>query len=314
MYLNLLLLVAAFAAMWVGAGFVISSVEKVSKKLHLSAFTVSFFVLGFLTSLPEFALGINSIILGKPQVFAGNLIGGILVLFLLLIPFLAIVGDGVYLSHDLGNKKIFLVFLVVLAPALLVLDSRINLNEAGIIIVLYLVLVFFLSKRKSILESFKHRARKRTKANVNLYKEVLTMVVGAAIIFVASNYIVKETIEYAQVLHMSEFVFGLIFLSVGTNIPEITLALKAVLKGKKDIALGEYLGSATANSLALGILTLMYGSTYEVKNSPMVIFAFMVLTLALFYWFSRSRNNISRKEGVIMFVVYLVFLTSELAS
>ena len=130
--------------MWVGAGFVISSVEKVSKRLHLSPFTVSFFVLGFLTSLPEYALGINSVLLGKPQVFAGNLVGGILVLFLFLIPFLAVVGNGVYLSHDLGNKKIFLIFLVVIASALLVLVSKINLNEAGLIIVLYLFLVFFL--------------------------------------------------------------------------------------------------------------------------------------------------------------------------
>ena len=98
--------VLSFVAIWFGAGLIISSVEELSKKLNISSFAVSFFVLGILTSIPEASVGINSIIDRDPEIFVGNLIGASLVLFLLVIPILAVAGNGIRLAHQLDGKSL----------------------------------------------------------------------------------------------------------------------------------------------------------------------------------------------------------------
>ena len=82
------------------------SVDRLAHKLHLSSFAVSFFLLGILTSVPEISVGVNSLIERKPEIFVGNLIGGIIVIFLLIIPVLAVFGNGVKLTHQMSRDHL----------------------------------------------------------------------------------------------------------------------------------------------------------------------------------------------------------------
>src|SRR3989344_8659371 len=100
-FLNLLIYIFSFLLIWFGAGLVIAGIEQFSKKLKLSSFTVSFFVLGILTSIPEFAVGMTAIATGDSQIFIGNLLGGIPIIFLLIIPILAFFGKNLKLNHTL---------------------------------------------------------------------------------------------------------------------------------------------------------------------------------------------------------------------
>src|SRR4030042_5741949 len=95
----------SFFVIWYGAGLIISAVDKISKKSNISKFAVSFFILGLLTSTPELAVGINSIADHDPEIFVGNLLGGIIVIFLLIVPILAIMGNGIKLAHQLNSKN-----------------------------------------------------------------------------------------------------------------------------------------------------------------------------------------------------------------
>ncbi|PIQ72690.1 hypothetical protein COY13_01085 [Candidatus Roizmanbacteria bacterium CG_4_10_14_0_2_um_filter_36_35] len=89
----------SFLILWYCSGIIIRSVDRFAHRLKLSSFAVSFFVLGILTSVPEFSVGINSIINKTPDVFVGNLLGSSLVLFIFVIPLLAVFGGGVKMVH-----------------------------------------------------------------------------------------------------------------------------------------------------------------------------------------------------------------------
>src|SRR3546814_1257025 len=67
------------------------SAKSLAKKIHISSFAFSFFVLGILTSIPEMAVGLNAISQNRPEIFVGNLLGSIIILFLVIIPLLALV-------------------------------------------------------------------------------------------------------------------------------------------------------------------------------------------------------------------------------
>ncbi|PIP14976.1 hypothetical protein COW98_00745 [Candidatus Roizmanbacteria bacterium CG22_combo_CG10-13_8_21_14_all_35_9] len=84
--IHLVFYLASFLIIWYCSGIIISLVDRFSHRLKLSSFSVSFFLLGILTSIPEFSIGINSIINQTPDIFIGNLLGSSLILFIFVIP------------------------------------------------------------------------------------------------------------------------------------------------------------------------------------------------------------------------------------
>ena len=144
MIINGLLYILSFILIWLGAGLIVNSIDKYAKKLHISSFAVSFFILGFLTSTPEIAVGISSIIEKDPEIYVGNLIGGIIIIFLFIIPILAIFGRGITLSHQLSKRNLLLSLAVCAAPAFLILDNKVTVFEGFLLIFFYIILFYFI--------------------------------------------------------------------------------------------------------------------------------------------------------------------------
>ncbi|MBI2611702.1 sodium:calcium antiporter [Candidatus Gottesmanbacteria bacterium] len=298
----------SFIAIWLGAGLIVRSADRFSHKLRLSSFAVSFFILGMLTSTPEFAVGITSVAEGNPEVFVGNLIGGIPVIFLFIIPILAIFGNGVKLTHQLSKKNLLLTLGVILAPSLAVGDENVTLVEGIILILLYIILFYVIEREKGVFDTNHSNI-----LNIHSYsyKDILKVLLGVAIVFVSSQFIVDKTLLFADILRISPFYISLIILSLGTNLPELSLAVRSVISGKKDVAFGDYLGSAAANTFLFGLFTVMsVGETFAVQ-SFFKTFIILLAGLSLFYFFSRSKNDISRKEGIILLSVYIIFVIFE---
>ncbi|MDH7475867.1 MAG: hypothetical protein QHH09_00140 [Microgenomates group bacterium] len=306
--LNLVLYLVSFFFIWFGSGLIIRSVNKLSYQLNISSFSFSFLILGLLTSVPEMTIGFNSVFLGDPAIFVGNLIGGSLVLFLLVIPILAILGNGIKLAHDLNRKTLLFALLVIAAPVFFTLDSQINLGEAIFLVIFYIILIFFVEKKKNFLEDVKDKI---VHHEINFLKELGKIFLGAFLVIFASRVVVDKTIYFSELLNISLFIVSLLCLSIGTNLPEISLAIRSVLLKKKEVALGDYIGSAAANSLIFGVLTLIYGKTILLSNHFLQTFIFMIGGLLVFYHFTRSKNDISRQEGLILILIYLFFILFE---
>lgn len=307
--IDLFLYVFSFLAIWFGAGLIVESVENLSHKLNISSFAASFFVLGFLTSLPEALVGINAIIDQDPEIFVGNLIGGSLVLFIFVIPILAIFGNGIKLTHQLDGKRLLLSLFVVCVPAFLVVDRQITVVEGLLLILLYFALFYSIEKRKGLFEAIKDRLidGKRTHA----MKDVSSIVFGAIILFFSSKIVVDKTILFSDIFNISPFLIGLLVLSLGTNLPELSLAVRSVALGKKEVAFGDYIGSAAANTFIFGFLTILNQGVNIATNNFLKTLIFMLLGLGLFLYFSRSKNDISRNEGLLLLFVYFAFVLFE---
>jgi len=306
---HILVFLISFIFIWIGAGLIVRSTDNFSRKFKISSFAMSFFILGILTSVPEFSVGLNSIVRNEPEIFVGNLIGGVIVIFLLIIPLLAIIGNGIKLSHQLDSKKLLLSLVVIASPAFLISDGRITLYEAVLLIILYFILFIFFEKKKEIMETIESNLLNEKKSD---WKDIFKILVGIVIVFFASRFIVIETEYFASFFKISPFLISLVFLSLGTNLPELSVGLKSLALGKKDVAFGDYIGSASANTLLFGVLTLVNKGDIIVPNHFFERFVFLIIGLTLFYLFSRSKNDISRTEGIILLFVYLLFFLVEI--
>ncbi len=305
---HILIFALSFVGIWVGAGVTIAAVERLSKNIKISSFAVSFLILGAFTSISEFSVGVNSVIDNDPEIFVGNLIGASIVIFLLIIPLLAIVSKQVKINSQLQGSNLILSLLVIAAPVMLSLDGKVDRLDALISLLLFGLLVLMIETKKGLFE------RATTFMNftkVENEKELLRIVMGVVVIFVSSHFVVEETLAISQLIGLSPFLISLLFISIGTNLPELSFVFRSVLIRDSQVAFGDYVGSASFNTFLFGILTLWYGKSITLTNSYLVSLGFLIVGLTMFYLFAKSRNTVSRLEGVILLTIYILFLGSE---
>lgn len=300
------------AVVWFFAGLLVSTVDRVAREIHKTGFTVAYFVLGMLTSISEFSVLVNSSIDGVPQISAGNLSGASIVLLFFIVPILAISGNGVHLSRAFTNRNLLLNLLVILAPSLLLVNGTLSFRDSVLLLMLYITLVYFIARQETKPQKSLRALKKKLIARkTSTIPEMLKILCGAAFIFVAGHFMVEEVTYFADLLSVPGSLIALIILSIGTNIPELSIALRALIRNRKDIAFGDYLGSATTNTLLFAVLGI-YNGTFSVEPKEFVSTA-IILTggVICFYFFSRSKKQISLPEGLLLLIFYAVFLTVQ---
>jgi cation:H+ antiporter len=305
---HLLIYILAFVVIWLGSGLIVSAIGRFSKKLKLSSFAISFILLGNLTSIPEFAVGLSSIAENDAEIFIGNLLGGIPIIFLLLIPILAIAGNGINLKHDLDRYSMLATLAVIIAPSILLLNNRLSYAEGMILIILYLVLLLVIERRHGI---FDKEGSHIMNMRAYSFKDIVKIFAGIGLVFVSSQVIVDKTVLFSNQLNIPEFYIGLVIISLGTNLPELSLAIRSAISGQKDIAFGDYMGSAAVNTLLFGVFTMLSRGEVLAVSDFSYTFVIIAVALSLFFIFSQSNGTISRREGFILISLYVGFVAFE---
>lgn len=305
---HIIIYLFSFLGVWIGSGLAVSSVEKLARLLRVSSFIVSFLVLGLFTSMSELSVGVSSILRNDPEIFVGNLVGASIVLLMLVVPLLAIIGRPIKIVSEFQGFNLPSALIVIALPSILILDGRIGKPDSFMALFLFGLLIASIQSKKSILERLKSLS---TRYSISVGKELLKIIFGITIIFISSQFIVEQTLYFSDLLQISPFIISLLVISLGTNIPELSLVLRAVFMKKAQVAFGDYIGSAVFNTFLLGILTLFYGKPILLVNSYLTSIIVLVIGLFLFYIFARTKNSISRIEGFVLLGLYLLFIGSE---
>lgn len=310
MFVQIIIFLICSLVVWWGAGLVVSSVASLAQSFKISAFTLSFFVLGILTSLPELTIGINALYRNEAPIMVGNLVGATLVVFLLVIPLLAITGGNVRLPKVLHRPQLILSLLTILTPAILIADRSLHLWEGVLAVALYLTLFIILSHRESLYE--KILAKLRSTRHVLRYW-LPKIILGMTLVSIASSYMVSAAEYFAKTLEWSPFLVGLLIVSLGTNIPELSLVVRAAFSRKTEVALADYIGSAAANTLLIGVFSIASHGSIILPNHASVRILILLVALVLFYVFIRSKSVLSRREGLVLLLIYAIFVMLEIS-
>lgn len=307
---HLLFFLLAASAIWIFSGLLVGSVDRVAKRFHQSGFTVAFFVLGFMTSISEISVMVNSTLNGTPQVSAGNLVGASFIILLLIVPFLAIIGNGISLKNSFTKWQFALALIVIALPALCLSDGKVSPGEGLICLLGYSILLYFIHKSKpeTIPEVIEEVEKELThKKHATLY-DLLTIVGGAIAIFVSGHVLVEETVYFSGMFGIPSSIIGLVVLAIGTNVPELVIAVRSIKSGHADIAFGDYMGSTVANTVVFAVLSLLNGAfTVEASEFAVAIILIIISFTALFV-FAQSQNRLSRREGIILISIYAIFI------
>ena len=303
------ILLGAGLVLAAAAGVVISSTVSLAKRYGLTSFTVGFLLLGLATSTTELFVAIGAVVDGVPQLSAGNLLGGSILLLSFLMGISSVIAGSIKLDHGLSLREIILSSAVVAAPAFVLWDGTATRIDGAFLLGMYLLHGFLLMKDEERLHALVARKRKTR----GVAYDLVMLVAGLAALAVAARAIVGSAGTLTASLHIPTFVFGLLLLSLGTNLPELALAVQASLQRKRGVAFADFLGSSAANTLILGLLAI--ATPFTIVPREKLYFSLMLLVgVSLYFvWALSSGRTITRKEGIGLLFFYALFLAYELS-
>lgn len=309
MMVNLSIIISILALFFLlgkAADLVIVNIRIIAEKLGIKVFFLGL-ILGAFTSLPELAVGINAAIDGLPTVSIGNLTGGVFLLFSL------VLGAGIILNRNIEATErlssLLLIFSYFLIPLFLGLTGMLYPWQGLFLIGLYFALVYYLyhRQRHHIITSDGVALR-----NEKALKNIFLLMVGVALVILFSNLIIKFTETLLSQMQVRPFVIGLILFSVGTNLPEIVVMLKAWRRKVKDLSLSNLIGSGLANTCIFGFLILFKPVSIGIDFSYWILLIFSAFLFAIIMIFYKTGRNLSRTEGIALVGIYFIFIFIEL--
>ena len=297
-------LVALFYVLGKAADVIVVNVRHIAERLGIHIFFLGI-ILGFFTSLPELSIGINALITDTSNISLGNLLGGIIVLFGL------ILGGSIILNRRIKTDgkagSILPMFILIFLPIVLGTDGKLSLPEGLLIIVAYFFLVYHLYRQ--------HKDRDIEKrisiSPAEFVRKILFVIGGTIFVILISDLIIQLTLMLLTRFNIPQFITGLLFFSLGTNLPEITVTVRSWKRHIKELSISNLMGSALANTLIIGLFAFIRPFEIPTNVSFVVTGLFMFLIFVAFTRFYKTDNALTKYEGMVLVGLYLLFVIVE---
>lgn len=302
--IQLLLLVVGFVLLMKGADWFVEGASKIADKLGIPQLVIGLTIVAMGTSLPEAAVSITSALKGSAEITIGNVVGSNIFNVLIILGLTAVICVIPVQKSTVRYEIPFTIVITIILAVLGLTDNTVGRAEGVILWVLmivYLLYLLRLAKNGQPLEDIPEADK-----NDKVWKMLLMVIVGGAMIVLGSDVTVDAATELAVMFGMSERFIGLTIVAFGTSLPELVTSVTAGLKGKTDIAVGNIVGSNIFNILfVVGTTALITPVVYSAEFLADSLIAIAAVVLLLVCVLRKQR--LSRLGGVIMLVGYAAY-------
>ncbi len=309
---QVLMFAAGLAVLVVGADVLVRGASRLAVSFGVSPLVVGLTVVAFGTSAPEMAVSVGSALAGSPDLAIGNVVGSNIANVLLILGISALI-TPLLVDEQIIRQEIPI---MIGASALLVvmaLDGNIGLLESialfGLVIA-YTVFLVVQSRRasKAVQDEFETEIPTST-WDRHWAVQVGLIVGGLVMLVVGADWLVDSAVAFARAFGVSDLVIGLTVVAVGTSMPEIATSIVAAIRGQRDIAVGNVVGSNVFNLLAvLGAAGIASGAGLPVSEAArnfdlwvMLAVAFACLPIMI------TGREIARWEGGVFLAYYAAY-------
>jgi cation:H+ antiporter len=322
-WLTLVTFVAGLVLLCGGAEMLVRAASRLAQAVGISPLVVGLTVVAFGTSAPELAVSVRAVWTDRPDVAIGNVLGSNISNVLLILGASALAAPLV-VQQRLLRVDVPLMVAASLVVLVMALDGAVGRVDGLVLfagVVAYVVFAVRQSRRESaaVREEYERAYGKEQPAPRGLLAQALLVVAGLALLLVGSHLLVEGAIEIAAALGLSELVISLTVVAVGTSLPELATSVVASLRGERDIAVGNVVGSNLFNLLAvLGVTAVVAPDGVHVPDAALsfdfpVMVAVSLACLPVFF----VGYRIARWEGALflgfygVYVAYLVMSATE---
>ncbi len=317
--MTILMLLGGLVLLVIGGELLVRGASKLAVSLGISPLVVGLTVVAFGTSSPELAVSVQAAMSGQVDIALGNVVGSNIFNVLFILGLSALIVPLV-VSAQIVRQEVPIMIGASLLLGAFALDGSIARWEAGVLFALLLVYTVFLiiqSRRESQAIQTEYAGEAHIGAQRHwddrLPVQLLLIVAGLVLLVFGSRWLVAAAVSIAQSFGVSELVIGLTIVAAGTSLPEVAASVTAAIRGQRDIAVGNVIGSNTFNILGvLGLSGLIAPLPLAVPQSllefdMLVMLAVAFACLPVFF----TGATIARWEGAVFlgyYIAYVAFL------
>ena len=316
---TILILIAGLVLLVAGAEVLVKGASRIAFMFGLSPLVIGLTIVAYGTSSPELMVSIQSSLAGQPDIALGNVVGSNIFNVLLILGISALITPLV-VAQQLIRLDVPILIGVSCLTLMFGLDGKISRVDGTIFligIILYTTFLLIQSRKERNPEVTDEYEREYGGSTARSPQQIAInigfVVLGLGLLVLGSKFLVDSSIAIARSFGVSELVIGLTLVAAGTSLPELATSVVASIRGERDIAVGNVIGSNIFNILAvLGGSSLFSADGLTVSASALrfdipVMIAVAVICLPVFI----TGQLIARWEG-LLFLSYYVAYTAYL--
>ncbi len=306
--MTLIYLVAGLVLLMGGAEVLVRGASKLAGLFGIPPLVIGLTVVAFGTSAPETAVSVQSAFSGSGDLALGNVVGSNIANVLLILGMTALVAPLV-VSRQLIRLDVPLMIGAGLLTWALAANGLLGRIDGAVLfagIVLYTLFMVISSLRESRREAQAAADSGTPTSTVTghplAWLMYLAMIlVGLVLLVIGSHFLVEGATALARALGLSDLVIGLTVVAVGTSLPELATSILAAVRGERDIAVGNIVGSCLFNLLCvLGLAALVAPQGIPIPDNALafdfpVMIAVSLACLPIFF----TGYCIERWEGLL---------------
>ncbi len=298
--------------LYYGAEFLVKGGVNIATRLKISPLVIGLTLVAFATSAPELVVSVDSALKGMGNISIGNVVGSNICNITLILGLCAVI------TPLRVNRKLFRLDVPALILSCLVFAGFCYYTKGinrwqGLLFVIAIIAytVWSIAKAKQIEKKnmkIAHDAEEKfgSEREFPVTLALVLIAAGLAGLIGGAKLFVGCAVYIAKALSVSDAVIGLTIVAVGTSLPELATSVVAAIKGEKDIAIGNVVGSNIFNVLAIMGLAPLFRPLHAPGISPVDLGLMVFCTLVL-YPIMKTGYKISRKEGIFLLLVYVAY-------
>jgi len=310
--MNFVIFVIAMGVLIWGADVIIHQSERIALKFNIPEFIIGATLVALGTSLPEMAASVAANYDGKPDIAISNVIGSNILNITLVLATVFLIAKKISPARDFFAKDSTWALVPVLVFILMIFDRVISRFDATLLLLLMgSYLLFLLQDARNIPDL--EEIEEIDQSSFSWTKVIPMLVLGFLLVIVGAHFTIESASGIARDFGISEWVIGIIMISLGTSLPELVVSVSAAVKGKVDMAIGNIIGSNMANT------TVVLGAAALVKpmpiNAPAYMFDITTMIIAtLLLVFLTANKLYTKSAGISLIIVLGLFLNNTLQS
>jgi cation:H+ antiporter len=314
MLVQLFWFVLGIATLVVGANLLVRGASKLALSFGVSPLVVGLTIVAFGTSAPEIAVSVGAVLDGRTDIAVGNVVGSNIFNVLFILGVSALIAPLI-VHVQLIRQEVPIMIGASLLLLLFALDGRVSRPEAAMLLALLLAYTVFLvvqSRRETSAAQaeFEQEMPAAGGWDAHWAAQVGLVLAGLGALVLGSDWLVGAAVHFAKALGVSDLVIGLTIVAAGTSMPEVATSVTAAIKGERDIAVGNVVGSSTFNILGcVGVSGLVATGGLGVAPAllnfdlwVMIAVAFACLPVFL------TGREIARWEGGVFLAYYVAYV------
>jgi cation:H+ antiporter len=309
-----LLIVIGLATLVAGAELLVRGASRLAAAAGVTPLIIGLTVVAFGTSTPELAVSVHAGLTGRPDIALGNVVGSNIFNVLCILGLSALI-TPLTVARQLIRLDVPIMIAASGLVWVLAAGGSISRAEGALLvagIVAYTLFLLIKARRDGVRQPAPSNAAPAARGRRAALPAAGAVIVGLGALVIGARWLVGGASGLARELGASELVIGLTIVAAGTSLPELATSAVASVRGERDIAVGNIVGSNIFNLLAvLGAAGLISGGVAvepaALRFDIPIMVAAAVVCLPVFF----TRGVISRWEGALFlgyYVAYVIYL------